>query len=86
MTNLNSQAKQFLFWYFLSGFAFIYVRFSLGWSLLDSFSLLFALTILPTYILGIVINYYYPFKKYALSYGVIITAIALAFCKAAGVI
>jgi len=86
MTNLNSQAKQFLFWYFLSGFAFFYVRFSYNWSLHDSFSLLFALTILPTYILGITLNYYYPFKKYGLAYCVIGTAIALAICKAVGVI
>lgn len=86
MTNLNISAKLTLYWYLLSGIAFMYIHQSFGWSLTASLSVLVVLTIIPTLTVVKKINHYYPFMKYPLAYGVIITAIALAICKASGVI
>lgn len=86
MTNLNISAKITLYWYLLSGIAFMYLHQSFGWSLPASLSVLVILTIIPTLVVVFKINHYYPFKKYCLAYGLISTAIALAIFKAVGVI
>jgi hypothetical protein len=86
MTNLNIFAKITLYWYLLSGIAFMYLHQSFEWSLTASLSVLFVLTIIPTIAVVKKINHYYPFRNFILAYGVIITAMALAICKASGVI
>lgn len=86
MTNLNINAKITLYWYILSIIAFMILHLSLDWSLTASLSAFIVLTIKPTVDVLVRVNHFYPIKNYVLACGVITTAIALAICKAVGVI
>lgn len=86
MTNLKINAKITLYWYILSSIAFMILHLSLDWSLTASLLAFVVLTIKPTVDVLVRVNHFYPIKNYGLAYGAITTAIALAICKAVGVI